>query len=254
MPRELSWRAMGRVVWLLVVSSLGSAALVSAGGGRPDLAVTAGSVSERGDAVHVTDTIRNVGAATAPSSSAAYFLGSRRIGARAVRALEPHAASRGSRSFSIPASIASGSYRLRVCADGPARIRESSERNNCRLATGRVILPDRMPPTFAGIVQATFCAPGPIGHDRTSRYFLRWERARDDVTPASSIEYEVYEATASGAENFARPTYVTKPGATSFSTPPLPTDAGHYFVVRARDRAGNRDASTVERQAVSICV
>ena len=34
----------------------------------------------------------------------------------------------------------------------------------------------------------------------------------------------------------------------------LPADETFYFVVRARDRAGNRDSNPVERQGVNMCV
>jgi hypothetical protein len=44
------------------------------------------------------------------------------------------------------------------------------------------------------------------------------------------------------------------PGATSFVTPPLPADKAAYFVVRARDKAGNRDSNTVEREGQNLCV
>jgi hypothetical protein len=113
---------------------------------------------------------------------------------------------------------------------------------------------DHIPPTFAGLKSATTCIPGPIGGGRTSRYHLRWNPATDNVTPSSKIVYDVYQARKSGGENFSTPTYTTAPGATSFDTPPLPADKTFYFVVRARDRAGNRDSNRVERRGANLCV
>lgn len=40
---------------------------------------------------------------------------------------------------------------------------------------------------------------------------------------------------------------------TTFVTPLLPDDETYYFVVRARDEAGNRDANDVERLGVNLC-
>jgi len=60
--------------------------------------------------------------------------------------------------------------------------------------------------------------------------------------------------TTSGGENFSVPTYTTRRGSTTFSTPPFPVDKPPYFVVRARDRAGNHDSNPVERQGVNPCV
>jgi len=113
---------------------------------------------------------------------------------------------------------------------------------------------DHIPPTFAGLKSATTCIPGPIGPGRTTSYHLRWNPATDNVTPSSKIVYDVYQARRSGGEDFSTPTYTTPAGVTSFDTPPLPADVYFYFVVRARDQAGNRDSNTVERRGVNLCV
>ena len=124
------------------------------------------------------------------------------------------------------------------------------------LATGalaRLASPDQTPPTFSGLKSATTCVPGPICGQSAS-YQLSWDPATDDVTPSKMIVYDIYQATKSGGEDFASATYTTGRGATSFTTPPLPADELFYFVVRARDRAGNRDANQVEREGVNLCV
>ena len=120
-------------------------------------------------------------------------------------------------------------------------------------APARVASPDRTPPKFAGLKSATTCVPGPIGGQSTS-YHLGWEAATDNVTPSTKIVYDIYQATSRGGEDFSSATYTTSRGATSFTTPPLPADKDFYFVVRARDRAGNRDSNQVERQGVNLCV
>ena len=113
---------------------------------------------------------------------------------------------------------------------------------------------DDTPPVFAGLKSATTCIPGPIGGGGTSSYNLSWDPATDDRTPSQRIVYDVFQATASGGEDFSAPTYTTDPGVTTFATPPLPTDEQFFFVVRARDAAGNRDRNRVERPGVNPCV
>jgi hypothetical protein len=113
--------------------------------------------------------------------------------------------------------------------------------------------PDRTPPTFAGLRSATACIPGPV-EAQTATYRLDWDQAQDGVTPSTQIVYDIYQATKSGGEDFSSPTYTARHGATTFTTPPLPADQSIYFVVRARDRAGNRDSNTVERSGANICV
>lgn len=112
-------------------------------------------------------------------------------------------------------------------------------------------------PTFAGLVSATTCpSPGPVGADlepRPSGYRLTWGPATDPVTPSSQIVYDIFVATAPGGEDYAKPTYTTPPGATSFVTPSVLRSGTLYFVVRARNAAGHEDTNTVERQGVFQC-
>jgi hypothetical protein len=113
---------------------------------------------------------------------------------------------------------------------------------------------DNIPPTFAGLKSAITCIPGPIGGGRTASYNLSWDPALDNMTPPKKIVYDVYQAETSGGEDFSTPTYTTSAGATSFTTPLLPTDRHFYFVVRARDEAGNSDSNKVEREGQNLCV
>jgi hypothetical protein len=237
------------LVWLL------GAGVSSASPLRPDLVVTRVSVVQQGGSLRVTDVVANRGRTPAPPTSGSYDLGGVRLGGRSIGRLQPGSNSRGSKRLTIPQSLAPGPYRLRVCADDRGRINEANERNNCRFATQPVRVADRRPPRFAGLERATTCIPGPAGGAlRESRYALQWEPAVDDMTPASELVYDIYQATVPGGEDMSAPTYTSPPGATSFTTPLLPDDASYYFVVRARDTAGNRDANRVERLGMNLCV
>jgi hypothetical protein len=82
---------------------------------------------------------------------------------------------------------------------------------------------------------------------------LSWDAATDPVTPSDQIVYDIYESGTAGGEDFATPTWMTAPGVTSFRTPGLPSHGTFYFVVRARDQAGNEDQNRVERRGVDPC-
>jgi hypothetical protein len=112
---------------------------------------------------------------------------------------------------------------------------------------------DTIPPTFGGITSAFACTPGPQRPGQTTPYTLSWTAASDDRTPSSQIVYDVYLASTAGAEDFSTPTWTTPPGVTSFRTPGLPSHGTAYFVVRARDQAGNEDGNTVERRGIDPC-
>jgi hypothetical protein len=111
---------------------------------------------------------------------------------------------------------------------------------------------DTTPPAFAGLQSASYCHGGPEQPNEPTPYELSWQPASDNVTPSWQIVYDVFTASSPGGEDFSHPTWTTSPGATSYKTPPLPSE-GTYFVVRARDQAGNEDQNTVEREGVNVC-
>ena len=113
---------------------------------------------------------------------------------------------------------------------------------------------DRTPPSFAGLQRAVACTPGPQRPGETTPFTLSWQAASDNLTPSSQIVYDIYLASAPGGESFSAPTWTSAPGATTFRTPGLPSHGSFYFVVRARDGAGNEDRNTVERHGSDPCL
>lgn len=183
-------------VALLTVAAL---ALLSGGAAartpRPDLRVLGVSVSiappsaevTPGAVLRVRDRIANGGRRKARRSTAGYYLshdwrrsrGDMRIGSRRVRALRPHARSRALRTLLVPRAGVEGYYRLIACADVRRRVRESAERNNCRVAGQPVrVVRDREPPT----VTIDTPTPGSASFDGTPLVAGRAGQASGDAT------------------------------------------------------------------------
>jgi hypothetical protein len=106
-------------------------------------------------------------------------------------------------------------------------------------------LQDTTPPEFAGAKSATATALV------LASITVSWTAASDDVTPASQIVYDVYLATAAGQESFAHPTLTTAPGALNAVMGGLLPATTYFFVVRARDQAGNEEHNTIEVAATT---
>lgn len=70
---------------------------------------------------------------------------------------------------------------------------------------------------------------------------ITWNAATASLTSTDQIVYNVYVATAAGGENFAKPTAVSPPGATSLVVGDLQAKTQYYVVVRAVDSSGNMD-------------
>lgn len=105
--------------------------------------------------------------------------------------------------------------------------------------------PDATPPTFEGVESATAV-------DETS-VRLSWRSAEDDRIPSSWMVYLICRSSQAGAcqQNF-RADYTTEPGALSFVVNLLLPDTSYFFVVRARDSAGNVESNRVEKSATTL--
>lgn len=97
---------------------------------------------------------------------------------------------------------------------------------------------DEQAPTFAGAATADPLLSSGIN--------LSWAAATDNHAPVGEIIYQVYQATAAGAQDLSKPTFRTSPGTTGLFIGDLAPSTTYYFVVRALDLAGNLDANTME--------
>jgi hypothetical protein len=103
---------------------------------------------------------------------------------------------------------------------------------------------DPTPPTFAG------CTGVVVQSDARTATFS-WSPATDPVTSPDKIVYDVFQGLAPGAEDYTKPIATSDPGATSVFVTDLTPDATLYWVVRARDQAGNRDSNAAEQTGVT---
>jgi hypothetical protein len=103
---------------------------------------------------------------------------------------------------------------------------------------------DTTPPTFDG---------ASIGdHPGSGEIVLTWAPAQDDQSPPSAISYLVFMSVTPGGEDFTNPTLVTAPGATSAVIAHLAkATLPRYFVVLARDAAGNVSSKATSPEVAS---
>jgi chitodextrinase len=141
-------------------------------------------------------------------------------------------------SFAVPGLAPSTRYWFIVRARDQAG---NIEQNRAEVSATTLAGNDTTPPSFAGLTSAQATAPNEIG--------LSWTAASDDVTPVGGIVYLVYSATSAGGEDFRVPSATTAAGVTSYQMGGLTPAILYYFVVRARDQAGNIDTNIVERTA-----
>src|SRR5262249_53866437 len=150
----------------------------------------------------VTDTVQNVGAATAGGSTTRYYLSLDTVknagdvlltGTRGVGTLAGGATSTGTVTVLIPATTPLATYFLLACAHDLAHVTESDETNNCVASTATVQVgrPDLVetsvshpPPT--GVAAAVFAVTdtvlnvGPVvAGGSTTRYYLSLDTAKN---------------------------------------------------------------------------
>ena len=97
---------------------------------------------------------------------------------------------------------------------------------------------DTTAPVFSGADRAN-----KVSGDSAS---LHWRVATDTVTASSDIQYLIYIASASGAQDYSWPTLVTEPGEIQPTLAGLSAGKNYYVVVKAMDQSGNIDSNAVE--------
>lgn len=97
---------------------------------------------------------------------------------------------------------------------------------------------DVTPPVFSGVGALEALPSGGLR--------VTWAAAKDNVTPAKQILYDIFLQTTANAQNFAAPHAISGPGELSTDLTDASADEYYYVVVRARDLAGNRDGNTRE--------
>jgi hypothetical protein len=139
---------------VLVALTVAAAAL----SGPPDLVITSVEAAlapvEPGGRLTVPAVVRNEGGRRAAASSTSFLLsedGRRSAGdipldgPVRIRALRPGRRAIFVASVRVPAATRAGLYRVLGCADAGRRVKESSERNNCRASIGRVTVRRLLP-------------------------------------------------------------------------------------------------------------
>jgi len=108
--------------------------------------------------------------------------------------------------------------------------------------TGNVTTTDTQAPTFTGATTAT--QAGAFAIDVT------WSAASDNVSAASSIQYNVYLRKSTDAINFSTP-YSSIVGSTTIRLKNLSRGTAYIVVARAQDDAGNEDTNSIERPVMT---
>ncbi len=105
---------------------------------------------------------------------------------------------------------------------------------------------DTDPPTFSGVVSAA-----PQAGNEATTIVLSWDAATDDQTPPDQIAYDVYQSATQGGEVLTGTPTTSVTGMTSATVSMTPATLG-YWVVRARDKAGNHDANMIEASTTTF--
>jgi hypothetical protein len=138
--------------------------------------------------------------------------------------------------------------RSRSCEDAPSTVRALPARAGKR--------PRRPAPAPAAPQAPRFLGATDVGiedcdtDNETVSFEVGWWPAIDDDTDPDAIVYDVFQSSRPGEEDFSHPTYTSEPGALTVVTPELPAGT-YYYVVRARDSAGNSDTNLAEVSGAS---
>ncbi|HEX8123791.1 MAG TPA: CARDB domain-containing protein [Solirubrobacteraceae bacterium] len=159
-----------RIVAVTAITIAAGAAPVAQAAAKPDLAVQRVTVSAAsvaaGGTLTVRDVVANVAGRRAKAVRVGYWLSRDRrrdradvaLGGRTQKPLAGRRRGRGRRKLTVPGTAQPGAYFLLACADPTRKVKERSERNNCRASRGRVTVS-----TPGGLGGPPVPGPGPAG-------------------------------------------------------------------------------------------
>lgn len=125
------------------------------------------------------------------------------------------------------------------------RAQDSSSNIDTNTIEKTVTTPESIPPTFSGLATAL--------PNSGTEILLSWNAATDNVTPSAQIVYEICQSTTTGSCNTTwTANYTTQPGNLVYPVSGLTPGMSYFFMVRAKDQAGNIDTNTAEVSAATL--
>ncbi|MCW2765364.1 MAG: hypothetical protein JWO11_1323 [Nocardioides sp.] len=142
-------RWAGLVTCALVATGVVATQPTAVAAGKPDLITSSVSAPARvrqGERLAIKANVRNGGTLKSRSSATVFYLSADRSAGKdrklapvwSTPALRPGKSAAATTKVPIPRSVRVGNYYVLACADGPRKVSESKEKNNCRTATGPV--------------------------------------------------------------------------------------------------------------------
>lgn len=155
-----------------------------------------------------------------------------------ITSITPFTTAAGATAYTDTGLTQGTTYYYVVRAKDPAG---NTDTNTVQLSTAT--LADTTPPTFAG-------ATGTSSIGQTSAT-VNWTAATDNVSQSSAIIYLVYRSTTTTI-SYTTPIATTAAGAASYTDSTLSAGTTYYYVVHAKDEAGNEDANTAQVSAKTL--
>jgi hypothetical protein len=159
----------------------------------------------------------------------------------------------GEQDFTLPAAEALGGSGVEVPDLSPSttyyfvcRAQDATKNEDSNVAERQARTgDDGTPPVFGGVDAL-------VKNVTAKSVELSWTAATDDKSTPDQISYDVFQSTTAGGQVFDMPIATSDPGATSIVLSNLVPNRSLFWVVRARDKAGNLTENMEEATAKTL--